>query len=292
MGSASVLIGGLPAARMGDPTAHGGRIVTGCPTVLIGGNGAGERAGCPTGHQTAVDSQDDDIEITIDGEIGIFDFDYFGDKKTKKKVELKAKWLKKEWALYQDEGGDKDNYIKGLSGKFEASSTIGYDIDEQKYEATLVKLVAEGALGEMQRTATGGKGALNGTVSGAVGKISGDVNLGASYGQGKAEVAAGAGVEAIAIEASGEGKLRITPKTIYDNTVGRLTDTEASSSWDYGVEVGGKVQAGVGAAAKAEAKAALDQGAATVEAELKAGFGPSAGAKIIFGVVWPDSSSP
>ncbi|MBL0741129.1 PAAR domain-containing protein [Chryseolinea lacunae] len=37
MGSATVLIGGLPAARMGDSTAHGGVIVAGCPTVLIGG---------------------------------------------------------------------------------------------------------------------------------------------------------------------------------------------------------------------------------------------------------------
>jgi len=36
-GSATVLIGGVPAARMGDPTAHGGRIVLGVPTVLIGG---------------------------------------------------------------------------------------------------------------------------------------------------------------------------------------------------------------------------------------------------------------
>ncbi len=36
-GSTSVLIGGRPAARMGDTTAHGGIIVTGCPTVLIGG---------------------------------------------------------------------------------------------------------------------------------------------------------------------------------------------------------------------------------------------------------------
>jgi hypothetical protein len=26
-----------PAARMGDPTAHGGQIAAGCPTVLIGG---------------------------------------------------------------------------------------------------------------------------------------------------------------------------------------------------------------------------------------------------------------
>lgn len=36
-GSATVLIGGKPAARMGDTTAHGGAIVIGCPTVLIGG---------------------------------------------------------------------------------------------------------------------------------------------------------------------------------------------------------------------------------------------------------------
>ena len=30
-GSSSVLIGGRPAARMGDQTAHGGQIVMGCP---------------------------------------------------------------------------------------------------------------------------------------------------------------------------------------------------------------------------------------------------------------------
>lgn len=36
-GSATVLIGGLPAARQLDLTAHGGMIVIGYPTVLIGG---------------------------------------------------------------------------------------------------------------------------------------------------------------------------------------------------------------------------------------------------------------
>jgi len=36
MGSFTVLIGGQPAARMGDSTAHGGVIVMGLPTVLIG----------------------------------------------------------------------------------------------------------------------------------------------------------------------------------------------------------------------------------------------------------------
>jgi uncharacterized Zn-binding protein involved in type VI secretion len=37
-GEPTVLIGGMPAARMGDATAHGGIIVVGCPTVLIGVN--------------------------------------------------------------------------------------------------------------------------------------------------------------------------------------------------------------------------------------------------------------
>ncbi|RTZ14509.1 type VI secretion protein [Vibrio aquaticus] len=36
-GSATVLVMNKPAARMGDTTAHGGTIVLGMPTVLIGG---------------------------------------------------------------------------------------------------------------------------------------------------------------------------------------------------------------------------------------------------------------
>ncbi len=36
-GSATVLIQGKPAARMGDTTAHGGTVMRLCPTVMIGG---------------------------------------------------------------------------------------------------------------------------------------------------------------------------------------------------------------------------------------------------------------
>lgn len=36
-GSGTVLIGGMPAVRMGDPTEHGGTVDAGEPTVLIGG---------------------------------------------------------------------------------------------------------------------------------------------------------------------------------------------------------------------------------------------------------------
>ena len=37
LGSSTVLISGKPAARLGDSTAHGGSIVLGTFTVLIGG---------------------------------------------------------------------------------------------------------------------------------------------------------------------------------------------------------------------------------------------------------------
>jgi uncharacterized Zn-binding protein involved in type VI secretion len=36
-GSGTVMIGSMPAARLGDQTAHGGTIVLGCFTVMIGG---------------------------------------------------------------------------------------------------------------------------------------------------------------------------------------------------------------------------------------------------------------
>ena len=36
VGSATVFIGGQPAARLGDTTTHGGVIIAGFPTVLIG----------------------------------------------------------------------------------------------------------------------------------------------------------------------------------------------------------------------------------------------------------------
>ena len=36
-GSSTVFIAGLPAVRLGDTTAHGGTVLGGFPTVMIGG---------------------------------------------------------------------------------------------------------------------------------------------------------------------------------------------------------------------------------------------------------------
>jgi uncharacterized Zn-binding protein involved in type VI secretion len=44
MGSTGVFIGGKPAARMGDQCIHGGAIMMGCPTVLIGETGTAQAA--------------------------------------------------------------------------------------------------------------------------------------------------------------------------------------------------------------------------------------------------------
>jgi uncharacterized Zn-binding protein involved in type VI secretion len=41
LGSTGVFFGGKPAARMGDSASHGGTIILGCPTVLIGETGTG-----------------------------------------------------------------------------------------------------------------------------------------------------------------------------------------------------------------------------------------------------------
>jgi len=49
LGSTGVFIGGKPAARMGDMTAHGGSIVVGLPTVLIGETGSGGAGGGAAG---------------------------------------------------------------------------------------------------------------------------------------------------------------------------------------------------------------------------------------------------
>jgi uncharacterized Zn-binding protein involved in type VI secretion len=45
MGSPTVIVGGMMAARIGDPTVHGGAIVTGFPTVIIGESGGGGGGG-------------------------------------------------------------------------------------------------------------------------------------------------------------------------------------------------------------------------------------------------------
>lgn len=49
LGEVTVLVGGMPQARLGDPTGHGGAIVSGAGTVLVGDGGGGGSGGASPG---------------------------------------------------------------------------------------------------------------------------------------------------------------------------------------------------------------------------------------------------
>ena len=53
MGAFNVLVSGMPAARMGDLTVHGGTITLGCFTVLIGMAGSGSAGAASPGSPRA-----------------------------------------------------------------------------------------------------------------------------------------------------------------------------------------------------------------------------------------------
>ena len=72
-GSSGVFFEGKPAARMGDPTAHGGVIVGGNPTVLIGESGGGGGGGGGGGESEAEAlemTETDFLEIKLQNEEG------------------------------------------------------------------------------------------------------------------------------------------------------------------------------------------------------------------------------
>lgn len=44
-GEPTVIIAGKPAARLGDSTSHGGVLIAGCPTVIIGSSAQAQALG-------------------------------------------------------------------------------------------------------------------------------------------------------------------------------------------------------------------------------------------------------
>ena len=67
-GSSGVLVNNKPAARLTDSTVHGGKIIVGCPTVLIGGGGGGggQSAGAKGGAITTKVKAGADVGGSVD----------------------------------------------------------------------------------------------------------------------------------------------------------------------------------------------------------------------------------
>jgi len=180
-------------------------------------------------------------------------------------------------------------------GHAEASKGFGYGYDPEKgeHEFTLGKLSGKASGIEAELKGKKAKGLLEGSVKGEALSASGELTLPTvTVSKEKIEAAAKVGLEANLIKGEAEGKINITPKTIYDNTLGSVVGWFSPKSkfasapkWmDHGLVVGAKGELGIGAAASAEAKAGLTKEMIYAEAQVKAGLGPMAGIKLFFGI--------
>ena len=237
----------------------------GHPTVLIGESGGADSS---EGDENAEPSISFGIELGWDDLV----------------LSIKKTWLDVEGAVKT--WGDKDNHLSLLSGKADIESEAAFSLGKGELEVTPVNASVEGELVEGKLTQTALHGAFKSSETLDVGKVDSNAKITANISKDHAEVGASVGAEAMVIQGTAEGSIRITPKTIYDNTVGRWTGTEASKAWDVGVKLGATGEAGYGVSAKASAGAEINDHEAIVEAKLKIGLGPTLGGDLHFGVVW------
>jgi len=194
-------------------------------------------------------------------------------------------------------GKSADGYFEGSAkatiGHAEASAGFGYGYDPEKHEHTLgAEAKAKVSVIEAEAKGTAAKGLLEAGVKGEVLSAGAEASAGVTWSKEKVEVGAKAGAEANLIKGEAEGKINITPKTIYDNTLGSVVGWFSPKSkfasapkWmDHGLVVGAKGELGIGAAASAEAKAGVTKEMIYAEAQLKAGLGPMAGVKLLLGI--------
>lgn len=323
-GEETVLIGGKPAARIGDLTGgpnmcpgYGpGSITTGCPNVFIGKNyyindyvkaalegvsfvhhpGSQHKGNSHSqAHNDmlcAADSNDSDsYGYSTSNELSIGSKKKYTDSEAQDEAKLSfslSKQAEGDWRCY----GSDDNNIK--IGHYEGSVSHGYsyDLDTGAHEFSVVKL--DGKVVAVQ-------GNLHGEAFNNLVEANAQIEVLSAEGtftplsvvasdQG-VEIKSKIGAEASLVEVSAGGNINITGKTIYDNTIGSLVGlVDSDSSWteapdwsDHGIIIGVDGEAGIGAAASAEAKAHAGQDGYYLEAEVKLGAGPMAGLKGKFG---------
>ena len=205
--------------------------------------------------------------------------------------------IKAEASVSAMEAERKREYLDGLI-KTEASAKLlsagaGGDVSytktadgfvakaEAKAEAVVFSGSAKGSAGGLL------EGELSAEVLSARASASAAIVKDAHGAEAKVE----AGAEAVLAKVSGKGAVTITPKSIYDNTIGAALNfvtpgsefAKLPDSWDHGIVIGAEGEAGIGAAAKAEASAGVVDGVYRVSAGLTVGAGPMAGVKAFLG---------
>lgn len=190
--------------------------------------------------------------------------------------------------LLGEDGGD--NYLK--AGAYNADAKAGYSFDAlKKQHAVTVGVEGKASVVELQAKGTTLNGALEGQVNAEALSIEGKFNpLKAEMSPDGFSAVAEAGVEATLIKGSASGQINITPKTVYDNTLGLAVGlfsekySKMPAYMDHGVVIGAKGEAGIGAAAEAHLGVKSENGVTGISMGAKVGAGPMAGLKLFFGV--------
>ena len=189
-------------------------------------------------------------------------------------------------------GGDDNNLAVGHA---EGEAAVGYKFDPAKNQHSFSLFDLSGKVSAVTASSDvkTAKGLVEQKINVDAGSLSGELTpISIVVGPSTAKVEGSAGAEAVAIKGSVSEQVNITPKTIYDNTIGRIvgavnpeSDYVEAVDWlDHGLVVGGQGELGYGAAAEAEYMIGVEEGLFKVGAGAKLGAGPMAGLKVFVGV--------
>ena len=161
-------------------------------------------------------------------------------------------------------------------------SAISYSPDEKKVTITPISLEASAAVvkyeDSFQSDNKMAEAKLGATALSAKAELTPlAVELSPEGLKAKAELSA----EAMLVKGEAEGKIKVSPKSLFDSTAQFFgSDVKAPAWLDHGIGVIAKGEAGIGAAAKASASAAIGPEGVELTAELAAGLGPMLGGKL------------
>jgi uncharacterized Zn-binding protein involved in type VI secretion len=259
LGSMTVMIGGMQAARIGDLSAHGGIVVMGCPTVIIGDVGMGA-AGIWQRHEQLHEPDDDTLlEGSATSSPRMKGKSYSSTRskrKSRKFTEPRAMtiaashdWVSKEGSL--GKWGDDNNNFKAGSYGYSASSGIEYSDGTLAANVIDASVHAEAISGKFDKD---GKN-LGIEGSGKVLSAEAEASLGAEWSKKAKEIHAKIGGSADLVKGEIAGKVHIplfghvlTLGGGLEGQIGASAEAKAGGGWskEDGAFFGAQAKAGAG----------------------------------------------
>jgi len=206
-------------------------------------------------------------------------------KPIEEKLEIKVQKSWKKTSLFY---GDNDNNIQIGARSVNVGLGLGISLEDgsQVYGLSGEAQFA-GISGQAKIEKLGGLSETN--FQGEVGSAKASAAFGYTDGKDSKTIKAELGAEINLIKGTANSQIVLTPKTIYDNSLGLLvgwvkpewSELPKSEWFTHGVFIGGEVEAGIGAAAKVVAEYDTKDGG---RIGGLVGWGPMAGVYLIFGI--------